>query len=38
MNVLKYMYFIMSLVKRKRDFGVCDQVKLKPACSAEETS
>ena len=23
---------------RKRIFGVCDQVRLKPACSADETS
>ena len=28
----------MSLVTRKSAFGVCDQVSLKPACSADETS
>ena len=28
----------MSLVTRKPVFGVCDQVRLKPACSATETS
>ena len=28
----------MSQVMRKPDFGVCDQVWLKPACSATETS
>ena len=27
----------LSLVTRKPVFGVCDQVRLKPACSAEET-
>ena len=29
---------VMSLVTRKPVFGVCDQVRLKPACSADETS
>ena len=28
----------MSHVTRKPVFGVCDQVRLKPACSAAETS
>ena len=28
----------MSHVMRKPVFGVCDQVRLKPACSATETS
>ena len=28
----------LSLVKRNSVFGVCDQVRLKPACSATETS
>ena len=28
----------MSLVTRKPVLGVCDQVRLKPACSADETS
>ena len=28
----------MSLVTRKPVFGVCDQLRLKPACSATETS
>ena len=28
----------MSHVTRKPFFGVCDQVRLKPACSATETS
>ena len=28
----------MSLVIRKTVFGVCDQVRLKPVCSATETS
>ena len=28
----------LSLVMRKPVFGVCDQVRLKPACSADETS
>ena len=28
----------MSLLMRKPVFGVCDQVRLKPACSATETS
>ena len=28
---------LLSLVTRKPDFGVCDQVRLKPACSASET-
>ena len=28
----------LSLVMRKPAFGVCDQVRLKPACSASETS
>ena len=28
----------MSLVTRKPVFGVCDQVRLKPVCSASETS
>ena len=28
----------LSLVKRKSVFGVCDQVRLKPACSTTETS
>ena len=28
----------MSLVTRKPVFGVCDQVRLKPACSASEAS
>ena len=27
----------MSLVMRRPVFGVCDQVRLKPACSATET-
>ena len=30
--------FHMSHVTRKPVFGVCDQVRLKPACSADETS
>ena len=29
--------FQMSLVARKLVFGVCDQVRLKPACSSTET-
>ena len=28
----------MSLVSRKPVFGVCDQVRLKPACSASEAT
>ena len=28
----------MSHVMRKPVFGVCDQLRLKPACSADETS
>ena len=28
----------MSQVTRKPVFGICDQVRLKPACSATETS
>ena len=28
----------MSFVTRKPVFGLCDQLRLKPACSAEETS
>ena len=28
----------MSHVTRKPVFGVCDQLRLKPACSADETS
>ena len=36
----EYKYFIqtLSLVTRKPVFGVCDQVRLEPACSATETS
>ena len=29
--------FYLSLVTRKPVFGVCDQVRLKPACLADET-
>ena len=29
---------ILSLVTRKPVFGVCDQLRLKPACSTDETS
>ena len=28
----------LSLVTRKSVFGVCDQLRLKPACSGDETS
>ena len=28
----------MSLITRKPVFGVCDQIRLKPACSAQEAS
>ena len=35
-NFLMYTY--MSLVMRKPVYGVCDQVGLKPACSADETN
>ena len=31
-------HFNMSLITRKPVFGVSDQVRLKPACSATETS
>ena len=31
-------YCYLSLVTRKPVFGVCDQVRLKPACSTNETS
>ena len=30
--------YYLSLVTRKPVFGICDQVRLKPACSATETS
>ena len=33
-----YRYFNLSLVMRKLVYGVCDQVRLKPACSATEAS
>ena len=36
--VLLILLGIMSPVMRKPVFGVCDQVRLKPACSATETS
>ena len=29
---------LMSLIMRKPVFRVCDQVRIKPACSASETS
>ena len=35
---LSRLWIHVSRVMRKRAFGVCDQVRLKPACSATETS
>ena len=36
-KILEPTFFKMSLVMRKPVFGVCDQVRLKPACTASET-
>ena len=38
MDDVDFNYFNLSLVTRKPVFGICDLIRLKPACSATETS